>query len=347
MEFIKPNIDIDFVGKRKIAYAVSLSMILISILSLIFHGGPKYGIDFVGGTVIQVKFPGAVTINDIKAGLAEMGLENSTIQTFGNEADHDYLIRTESPFQTDDNFSQKIKAAVQKTTGAEPDIRRVEMVGPQVGKDLQEKAMFAIFYAMLFIAIYISGRFEFKWVACATLAGALMGGVYLLSLLHISMTLLTVLALILALVLFWILKLKYAMGAVISLIHDVIITIGLFSLFDKEFSLPIIAAILSIMGYSLNDTIIVFDRIRENLKKHPKNPFISTINKSVNETLSRTILTSSTSLVAVLALFILGGGIIHDFAFAMLVGILTGTYSSVYVASPILLAWQDVAKRSK
>jgi preprotein translocase subunit SecF len=347
MEFIKPNINIDFVGKRKIAYAISLSMILISIISLIFHGGPKYGIDFIGGTVIQVKFPGAVAINDIKAGLAEIGLENSTIQTFGNEADHDYLIRTDSPLQTDDSFSQKIKAAVQKATGAEPDIRRVEMVGPQVGKDLQEKAMFAIFYAMLFIAIYISGRFEFKWVACATLAGALMGGVYLLSLLHISMTVLTVLALILALVLFWMLKLKYAMGAVISLIHDVIITIGLFSLFDKEFSLPIIAAILSIMGYSLNDTIIVFDRIRENLKKHPKNPFISTINKSVNETLSRTILTSSTSLVAVLALFILGGGIIHDFAFAMLVGILTGTYSSVYVASPILLAWQDAAKRSK
>jgi preprotein translocase subunit SecF len=345
MEFIKPNINIDFVGKRKIAYAVSLSMILISIISLIFHGGPKYGIDFVGGTVIQIKFPSAIAINDIKTGLSEMGLENTTIQTFGNEADHDYLIRTESPLQTDDNFSQKIKASIQKATGAEPDIRRVEMVGPQVGKDLQEKAMFAIFYAMLFIAIYISGRFEFKWMVCATLAGALMGGVYLLSLLHISMTVLTILALILALVLFWIFKLKYAMGAVISLIHDVVITIGLFSLFDKEFSLPIIAAILSIMGYSLNDTIIVFDRIRENLKKHPKNTFMSTINKSVNETLSRTILTSSTSLVAVLALFILGGGIIHDFAFAMLVGILTGTYSSVYVASPILLAWQDAAKR--
>ncbi len=205
--------------------------------------------------------------------------------------------------------------------------------------------MFAIFYAMLFIAIYISGRFEFKWMVCASIAGALMGGVYLLSLLNISMTLLTILALILTLVLFWILKLKYAMGAVISLIHDVIITIGLFSLFDKEFSLPIIAAILSIMGYSLNDTIIVFDRIRENLRKHPKNPFMTTINRSVNETLSRTILTSSTTLVAVLSLFILGGGIIHDFAFAMLVGILTGTYSSVYVASPILLAWQDVAKK--
>jgi len=345
MEFIKPNINIDFVGKRKIAYCISLSMILISILSIIFHGGPRYGIDFVGGTVIQLKFPDAVAISDIKAGLSEMGLENSTIQTFGNEADHDYMIRTESPLQTDDSFSQKIKAAIQKTTGAEPDIRRVEMVGPQVGKDLQEKAMFAIFYAMLFIAIYISGRFEFKWVVCATIAGALMGGVYLLSLLHISMTILSILALVLTLVLFWIMKLKYAMGAVISLIHDVIITVGLFSIFDKEFSLPIIAAILSIMGYSLNDTVIVFDRIRENLRKHPKNSFMTTINRSVNETLSRTILVSSTTLVAVLALFILGGGIIHDFAFAMLVGILTGTYSSVYVASPILLAWQDAAKK--
>ncbi len=345
MEFIKPNINIDFVGKRKIAYCISLSMILISILSIIFHGGPRYGIDFVGGTIIQIKFPDTVAISDIKAGLSEMGLENSTIQTFGNEADHDYMIRTESPLQTDDSFSQKIKAAIQKTTGAEPDIRRVEMVGPQVGKDLQEKAMFAIFYAMLFIAIYISGRFEFKWVICATIAGALMGGVYLLSLLHISMTILSILALILTLVLFWIMKLKYAMGAVISLIHDVIITVGLFSIFDKEFSLPIIAAILSIMGYSLNDTVIVFDRIRENLRKHPKNSFMTTINRSVNETLSRTILVSSTTLVAVLALFILGGGIIHDFAFAMLVGILTGTYSSVYVASPILLAWQDAAKK--
>ncbi len=345
MEFIKPNINIDFVGKRKIAYAISLSMILISILSLIFQGGPRYGIDFVGGTIIQVKFPATVAISDIKAGLAEIGLENSTIQTFGNEANHDYLIRTESPLQTDDNFSQKIKVAVQKTTGTDPDIRRVEMVGPQVGKDLQEKAMFAIFYAMLFIAIYISGRFEFKWMVCATIAGVLMGGVYLLSLLNISMTILSILALILTLVLFWVLKLKYAMGAVISLLHDVIITIGLFSIFDKELSLPIIAAILSIMGYSLNDTIIVFDRIRENLRKHPKNPFMTTINRSVNETLSRTILTAATTLVAVLALFILGGGIIHDFAFAMLVGILTGTYSSVYVASPILLAWQDAAKK--
>jgi preprotein translocase subunit SecF len=347
MEFIKPNINIDFVGKRKIAYAVSFSMILISILSLVFHGGPKYGIDFVGGTVIQIKFPAPVTISDIKTGLAEMGMETSTIQTFGNEIDHDYLIRTESPLQTDDSFSQKIKAAVQKTTGVEPDIRRVEMVGPQVGKDLQEKAMFAIFYSMLFIAIYISGRFEFKWAACATIAGVLMGGIYLLSMLSITMAILIPMALVITIGLFWVLNLKYAMGAIISLIHDVVITVGCFSLLGKEFSLPIIAAVLSIMGYSLNDTIIVYDRIRENLRKHPKKPFGENINRSVNETLSRTILTSLAAIITVLSLLILGGGTIHDFALAMLVGILTGTYSSIYVASPILLAWQDAAAKKK
>jgi len=345
MEFIKPNINIDFVGKRKIAYVVSLSMIVISIISLVFHGGPKYGIDFVGGTIIQIKFPSTVAISDIKTGLSEIGMENSTIQTFGNEADHDYLIRTDSPLQTDDNLAQKIKAAVQKTTGAEPDIRRVEMVGPQVGKDLQEKAMFAIFYAMLFIAIYISGRFEFKWAACATIAGVLMGGIYLLSLLSITMAILIPLALVITIVLFWLLNLKYAMGAIISLIHDVVITVGCFSILGKEFSLPIIAAVLSIMGYSLNDTIIVYDRIRENLRKHPKRAFGENINRSVNETLSRTILTSLAAIITVLSLLILGGGTIHDFALAMLVGILTGTYSSVYVASPILLAWQDAAKK--
>jgi preprotein translocase subunit SecF len=171
MEFIKPNINIDFVGKRKIAYSVSLALILISIISLIYHGGPKYGIDFAGGTVIQIKFPASVGIADIKSGLAGVGLENTTIQTFGDPKDNEYLIRTEIPLKTDDNFSQQIKDAVQKTTGSEPDIRRIEMVGPQVGKDLQEKALFAIYYSMLFIAIYISGRFEFKWLACAAIAG--------------------------------------------------------------------------------------------------------------------------------------------------------------------------------
>ena len=135
------------------------------------------------------------------------------------------------------------------------------------------------------------------------------------------------------------------MGAIVALIHDVTITVGLFSLFNKEFTLPIIAALLTIIGYSLNDTIIVFDRIRENLRKYQKNPLEIVINRSVNETLSRTLLTSGTTLVVVVALFVLGGGIIHDFAFAMLVGIIVGTYSSIYVASPILIAWQTHGKK--
>jgi preprotein translocase subunit SecF len=177
------------------------------------------------------------------------------------------------------------------------------------------------------------------------MAGVLMGAVYLLSIFDVSIPILIVTALVVTLVLFWALNLKYAMGAIVALIHDVTITVGLFSLFNKEFTLPIIAALLTIIGYSLNDTIIVFDRIRENLRKYQKNPLEIVINRSVNETLSRTLLTSGTTLVVVVALFVLGGGIIHDFAFAMLVGIVVGTYSSIYVASPILIVWQTHGKK--
>ena len=153
-------------------------------------------------------------------------------------------------------------------------------------------------------------------------------------------------ALIVALFLFWLLDLKYAMGAIVALIHDVIITVGIFSLFNKEFTLPIIAALLTIIGYSLNDTIIVFDRIRENSRKYHRNPLDLIINRSVNETLSRTILTSLTTLIVVVCLFILGGGIIHDFAFAMMVGVIVGTYSSIYVASPIIIALQERGRKT-
>jgi preprotein translocase subunit SecF len=246
---------------------------------------------------------------------------------------------------TTKGVSLKVQKALESSTGNEVKIRRVEMVGPQVGKDLREKALFAMFYALLFITIYISGRFELKWVLSAVMAGALMGAVYLLSLFNVSVPYLMAAALIVTLSLFWFLELKYAMGAIVALIHDVTITVGIFSIFDIEFTLPIIAALLTIIGYSLNDTIIIFDRIRENLRKHQKKTPELLINRSVNETLSRTILTSSTTLVVVVALFVLGGGIIHDFAFAMIVGIFIGTYSSIYVASPILLAWQGRGRK--
>jgi preprotein translocase subunit SecF len=151
-------------------------------------------------------------------------------------------------------------------------------------------------------------------------------------------------ALIVTLILFWFLELKYAMGAIVALIHDVAITVGIFSIVDKEFTLPIIAALLTIIGYSLNDTIIVFDRIRENLRKYHKDRPHVILNKSINETLGRTILTSMTTLIVLFALFLLGGSIIHDFAFAMIIGVLIGTYSSIFVASPILLAWEKGMK---
>jgi len=346
MQFIKPDININFVGKRKIAFSISLAMILVSIAFLLIHKGPRYGIDFAGGTLIQVKFSTPESLNNIKSGLAAIDLGKSSVQQFGDQSNNEYLIRTDMSVMTNQGFSSKVQKALEASTGNEVNIRRVEMVGPQVGKDLREKALFAMFYALLGITIYISYRFESKLVLrSGVMAGALVGAVYLLSLFDVSIPFLMAAALIVTLSLFWFLELKYAMGAIVALIHDVTITVGIFSIFDIEFTLPIIAALLTIIGYSLNDTIIIFDRIRENLRKHHKNPLEIIINRSVNETLSRTVLTSITTLVVVFALFVLGGGIIHDFAFAMIIGVIIGTYSSVYVASPILLAWQGRGKK--
>ena len=345
MRFIKPDINIDFIGKKKIAFFLSVAFVAVSLLSLIFHGGLRLGIDFAGGTLVQIKFKSPVQIDAIKAGLDTVGLGKSSVQQFGQQIDNEFLIRTEISYGSGEGFSSDMKKALEASTQNEVEIRRVEMVGPQVGQDLREKALFAIFYALLFITIYISGRFELKWILSGVVAAALIGAVYLFDLFDVSIPFLIGAALIVTLVVFWFLELKYAMGAIVALMHDVIITVGIFSIFDKEFTLPIIAALLTIVGYSLNDTIIVFDRIRENLKKFHKKPLAYIVNRSVNETLSRTILTSLTTLMVVLTLFFLGGGIIHDFAFALIIGILVGTYSSVYVASPILLAWQGRGKK--
>ncbi|NJL59417.1 MAG: protein translocase subunit SecF [Desulfobacteraceae bacterium] len=340
-QFIKSDINLDFIGKRKIAYVVSLVLILSSVAFLVINKGPRYGVDFSGGTVIHTKFDAPVNISDITKGLGTMNVVVGSVQTFGNEKDNEFLIRAEHFLNTDKEFSTKVEAALKQSTGKNVEIRGIEIVGPQVGQELREKALFAIFYAMLFIAIYISGRFEFKWLMSALIAGIMIGAVYLFSLLNIGMLGLTGIALLIALGLFWVLKLKYAMGAIVALIHDVAITLGVFSILGKEVSLITIAALLTIIGYSLNDTIIVYDRIRENVRKNYKMSLGEIINRSINETLSRTILTSGTTLIVVLSLLLLGGATIHDFAFAMLVGIVVGTYSSIYVASPILLEWQD------
>ena len=338
MQFIKPGTNIKFVEKRKLGFSFSLALVIISLVALIINKGPNYGIDFAGGTLVQVKFQQKTAISGIRSGLDQMGIANASVQNFGQKTDHEYLIRTANPDMTGEGFSQAITKALENATGSAPDVRRVEMVGPQVGKDLRKQALLAIFYSLLFITIYISGRFEMKWMLSGITAGALMTAVYTLAIFNLSMPILITVALAVTLVLFWYLGLKYAMGAIVALIHDVFITVGIFSILGYEFSLPIIAALLTIIGYSLNDTIIVFDRIRENLTRSGgKVPLGEVINRSINETLSRTILTSLTTLIVLLCLFFLGGEIIHSFAFAMIAGVVVGTYSSIFVASPIVL----------
>lgn len=350
MQVIKSDVNINFIDKRKVAFFLSAAMLLTTIVSLVVHKGPRYGIDFAGGTLIQIKLDSPANIDDIKTSLNSIGLEKSTVQIFGDKSDNEYLVRTDRSITDSDLFSQKMQDALKKYAKSDSDIRRVEMVGPQVGKDLREKALLAMFYALLFITIYISGRFELKWLLSGFIAVVLMGALTLIMKIfnyfafeNIIPVLIAV-ALVVTLVLFWLFKLKYAMGAIVALIHDIAITVGVFSILDIEFTLPIIAALLTIIGYSLNDTIIVFDRIRENSKKYQKNLFETVINTSINETLSRTILTSLTTMVVVVTLYIMGGGIIHDFAFAMTIGIITGTYSSIFIASPILLAWHGSDK---
>ncbi len=342
MQIIKPDVNIDFVGRRKMAYILSTIMILASIASLVVHGGPKYGIDFAGGAEVLVQLDQPVTIDQVKSTLSNMGLEGSSVQNYGDGSGDNYRILVAAKYAQSPDLAANIKAKLTDETGAAvlEDAFAFEMVGPQVGRDLREKALMAMFFALLFITVYISGRFELKWMISAVMAITLALVVYALNLAQLPIPALMAGALIVTLILFWFLNLKYAMGAIVALVHDVTITVGLFSIFDKEFTLPIIAALLTIIGYSLNDTIIVFDRIRENLRKHRKNPLVAIINRSVNETLGRTILTSLTTLMVVIILFVLGGGIIHDFAFALIVGVLVGTYSSIFVASPILLAWQ-------
>ena len=341
MEFVKPGININFIGRRNIAFMLSGILIVCTVLLLWWHGGPNYGVDFTGGVIVQVRLDKKHTPAEIKKALQAIQLEDSIIQEFGAKNHLEFLIRIKKTNIVLTGLGEKVKQALIAEFGKGVEIRRVEMVGPRVGKDLRQKALFAIFYSLLFIAIYISGRFELKWMMAIIMAGSLAFVVYVTAIIGMSVTWLIIFAMMAILVLCWMMKLKYALGAIIALVHDVTITVGMFAFTDKEISLSVVAALLTIVGYSLNDTIIVFDRIRENIKRLRRKPFDEIINKSINETLSRTILTSSTTLFVVLALFILGGNVIHNFAFAMLIGIIVGTYSSIFVASPVLLLWHD------
>jgi len=340
MQFIKTDINIDFIGQRKMSHILSGTLILLTILLLLFRGGPNYGVDFAGGILIQVRFNHQVTPGEIREALKPIGLQDSIVQEFGEKGKSEYLIRVSKTDIDLSGLSSEVKKSLNSMFGeANVEVRRVEMVGPKVGKDLREKALFAIFYALLFMVIYISGRFEYKWTMSIIMAASLAFGVYIISAIGMSIIWLIAVALLITIGLCWSLRLEYALGAIVALFHDVIITMGAFALTNREITLPVVAALLTIVGYSLNDTIVVFDRIRENYRRQRNRDFAEVINHSINETLSRTLLTSATTLIVVGSLFILGGGVIHDFAFALFVGILVGTYSSIYVASPVLLIW--------
>lgn len=342
MELIRPDINIDFVGMRFKAFLFSSFLILLSLAAMLWRGGLNLGVDFAGGTLIQIQFQRQTSPDEIRQGLKDLGFSQSAIQQVGAASDNEFLIRTDASTSELSNLSKRVEESFANTYGpGQVTVRRAEMVGPKVGHDLRQKALFAIYYSLLFIAIYISGRFELKWATSGIMVGGLILGIYLLQALGVEMVYLIVVALLLTLVLCWALKLPYALAAVLALVHDVLITVGAFALTNKEFTLEVLAALLTIAGYSLNDTIVVFDRIRENLKKERRQDYSQIINSSINQTLSRTILTGGTTFLALIFLFLWGGSVIHDFAFAMLIGIVTGTYSSIFVASPLLIFYED------
>jgi preprotein translocase subunit SecF len=289
---------VDFVVKMRKALIVSICLIVISLLSLMYHKGPNWGVEFIGGTELQVKFPKTIQSKELKSALEDAGYPAESVQGIGLPGDNEYLIRF-SPevvdFQRIQEFQSKLVDMSKKPTifnGAS--ILRLDFIGPKVGKELIEKAIFSILLGCVGILIYLIFRFEFA----------------------------------------------FAMGAVIALIHDTVITLGAVSITNKEFTLTIVAALLTVIGYSVNDTIIIFDRIRENLRKAAKVGFSQVVNEGVNQTLSRTLLTSFTVFLVLLPLYFFGGSVIHDFAFALIVGVVVGTYSSIFVASAFVVYWK-------
>jgi preprotein translocase subunit SecF len=344
-KLISDNPGVNFVDARYKAIAISIAIIVVGLISLVIKGGPQYGIDFAGGCIVQVKFDKPVDLEALRKSLTAKDLPGLSVQRFGDVMDNEYLIRiSQSDVAADSIRKNVVDGLGPSFNGINYTVQRLEMVGPKVGADLRNKAIEAMFYATLLIAIYISGRFEHRWWTAALMAAALSGGSYLLGMV-MPMAYLPIAALGIMLFLCWKLRLTYALGAVVALLHDVLVTIGIFSLLDKEIDLTVIAALLTIIGYSLNDTIIVYDRIRENVRHKVIEPFAVTINNSINLTLSRTLLTVGTVIIVLLSLYLFGGGVIHDFALALLIGTIMGTYSSVFIASPVLLAFgHDPAK---
>jgi preprotein translocase subunit SecF len=291
--FRNPNYD--FIGKRKWAYYASIAFSLIAIISLAARGGLRYDIDFTGGTLVQVRFEQPVGVAKIRATLSKIGLGESVIQQFGDP--REYILRMPLTAEKPEEIGRRVQA----TMAADPslgkfDIRRVEFVGPQVGRDLQLQALYAVLFGLAGILLYIAVRFDLK------------GGV----------------------------------AAVIAVFHDVLVCLGALSITNREFSLPVLAALLTIIGYSVNDTIVAYDRLRENRGKSLRGlTFAKQMNLAVNQTLSRTILTSLTTFFSAAILLFFGGKTLEDFAFVLFIGVITGTYSTTYVAAAIVVDWTN------
>ncbi|MEW5756419.1 MAG: protein translocase subunit SecF [Pseudomonadota bacterium] len=283
------DLNIDFMGKRKIAVIISLSLAILSIVAIATRGF-NFGIDFTGGTLIEVQYPESADLTEVRQTLTDAGFPEAVVLHFGTS--RDVLIRIAPKEETNSaQLSNKILAALQ-TAHSGVELRRVEFVGPQVGEDLSNDGFLAVLFALIGIFIYLVLRFEWRFSA----------------------------------------------GAVIATLHDIIITLGFFSITGLDFDLTVVAALLAVIGYSVNDTVVVFDRIRENFRKQRGDmSTVAVMNDAINQTLSRTTITSWVTLLAVIALLLFGGDIIHSFSMTLIVGIVVGTFSSIYVASAFAL----------
>lgn len=295
MQWIKPGTNLDFVGKKNIALAISAVIIIIGIVSMVSKGGLRLGIDFSGGTEVHVRFAKPVEADDVRKATEAAKLGEPTVQSIGQPGDNEYLVRVSALGEATASPAAAIVEALNKQFGAESfTVLREDAVGPRAGQDLRAQGLYAILLSFLGILIYVAIRFDFK----------------------------------------------FGVGSIVALLHDTLIVLAAFSLFNKEITLTVIAAILTVIGYSMNDTVIVFDRIRENMRTMRQKKFSEVVNKSINETLSRTILTSLTMLLVTATLYLFGGSVLNDFAFTLLIGVFAGTYSSIYIAAPVVIGWQ-------
>ncbi|MBO6002940.1 MAG: protein translocase subunit SecF [Mailhella sp.] len=338
----------NFAGFCRYAYIISGLCILMGIAAIFWNGGLRYGADFAGGVMVQVQFEKPIGDEQVKHALEGVDLPGLTIQQVGSDGD-DYLLRFAS--QNTDKIKvlreQVMGALKSRIPGNAATIARLESVGPKVGSDLRNMAIEALFYAVLLITVYISGRFEHSWFVAGGMSAVLFAAVYFAGYFGFNRLWGVALGLMVTIACCWKLKLNFALGAILALMHDVMVVTGLITLLGVEIDLNTIAALLTIIGYSINDTIVVYDRIRENLRAIPadadvKPTMAQVINDSVNQTLARTIMTSATTIMASLALYFLGGSVIHNFALTMCLGVIFGTWSSIFIASPILMSFGDI-----